>query len=377
MKLRCLFASLGLILFCGVSWGQLDMPWRYYYPEFNQEADKNLYFRLENNNFFDNNEYFGEYIEGYTMIGYTAHPSFIYYASPRVRIQAGVYLTKFSGIDEFEKVLPTFSIHTRLSDRLDLIMGRLRGDVHHRMLEPLFNPENQYTRPFENGIQFVYEAPCFRGDLWIDWEQFIKWGDTKPEKFTAGFSANYRLNKPGNDWELSIPAQVLVTHLGGQISDYEERMQSLANLATGLKLNYRVGDGFIRSLGLATYAATYHDLTNASGYDFTFGNAWYPVAEANYKYGTLMAGYWHATNFLAPKGSPLFQSASNYQPDYFSKTRELISAKLNFSKTLLKQLKLNAIVQLYYDLPAAQLEYSYGINLMFTPNFFISKINFE
>ncbi len=365
------------LMYCCISVAQIDQSWRYYYPEFKKEAGNNLYFRLENNNFVKNNEYFSDYIEGYTLMGYSAQPSLVYYAGSRLRIKAGVHLIQFSGMNEFTEVLPTFSIHTQLTDQLSLIMGGLKGDVHHKLIEPLFDPENQYTRPIENGFQFIFNSNKLWLDAWVDWEQFIFIGDNKPEKFTAGISTSYELTRPESDLQITVPGQMIATHLGGQISNYTERMQSLANLATGVKFNYTIGEGFIKDIGVATYLASYHDLTAQSGWDFTNGSAIYPVTEINYKYGTLMAGYWHAKNFIAPKGSSLFQSTSNYQTGYYNKHRDLITAKLNFTKTFMKQIKFSATIETYYDVPASQFDYSYGINLVFTPNFFISKIHFD
>jgi hypothetical protein len=355
----------------------VDQTWRYYYPEFKDRASNNLYFRLENNNFVKNNEYFGDYIEGYTFMGYTAQPSFVYYAGSRLRLKAGVHIIQLSGMDELTEVIPTFSIHTRLTDKLDLIMGGLKGDVHHRLIEPLFNPENQYNRPIENGFQFIYTSDKLWWDSWVDWEQFIYLGDTKPEKFTAGMSTEYRFTNTTSNFHISIPGQMIATHVGGQISNYSERMQTLANLATGVKLNYKIGDGFIKNVGLATYVATYHDLTGNSGWSFRSGRAIYPVAQVDYKYGTFMTGYWNAHNFLAPKGSSLFQSTSNYKPGYYTENRTLLNSKLSFAKTFMKQIKFSVMLETYFDIPAKQFEYAYGFNLLFTPNFYISKISFD
>jgi len=356
---------------------QVDQTWRYYYPEFKEDAGSHLYFRLENNNFVKNNEYFGDYIEGYTMMGYTIQPTLVYYAGTHLRLKAGAHAIQYSGMDNFTEILPTFSIHAQLTDKLDLIMGGLQGDVHHKLIEPLFNPENQYTRPIENGFQFLYNSKNLWLDAWVDWEQFIFLGDDKPEKFTAGISSELTFTNPNSYWNISVPIQMVATHLGGQISNYTEDMQSLANLATGLKLKHKIGDGFIQDIGLSTYLASYHDLTGKSGWDFSSGTAIYPVADVTYKYGVFMAGYWRAHNFLAPKGSPLFQSTSNYKNGYYSEYRDLVTAKLCFTKTFMKQIKFSAMVETYYDVPVKQLEYSYGINLVFTPNFFITKVNFD
>ncbi|MCU4163693.1 hypothetical protein [Carboxylicivirga caseinilyticus] len=374
---------LGIIFSCLLSSvAQVDQIWRYSYPEFGAGMNNNLYFRIENNNFVKNNEYFGDFTEGYTLMGYALQPSLMYYAGSQLRIKAGLHLVKYSGMEEFTEVVPTFSIHTKLSDNLDLIMGGLRGDVHHRLLEPLFNPENQYTRPIENGFQFIYDNDRLWLDWWIDWEQFIVIGDTKPEKFTAGISTEYNIRKDATDWQVSIPGQLIATHLGGQISNFEEPMQSLANMATGVKIRKEIGTGFIQRISLSTYGAWYMDLTEKSGLPFSKGQALYPVAEIGYKYGLLMLGYWHANNFVAPKGSHLFQSVSDYkvvnETSYFYEPkRDLLNAKLSFSKDFLQKIKFSVMVETYYDIPNAQFEYAYGMNLVFNPNFFLKKVHFD
>lgn len=365
------------LLFYNIGVAQLDNTEHYYYPEFKTEADNNLYFRLENNNFVKNNEYFSNHIEGYTLMGYTAQPSFVYYAGSRFRVKAGLQLIQYSGINNFTDVWPVFSAHTKLSDNLDLVLGALKGNVHHRLIEPIFNPENIYSRPVETGMQFLFQKEKLWVDIWVDWEQFIFLGDSIPEKFTAGLSSEFNMNKPESDWQISIPVQMIVTHTGGQISNYPEHMQSLANIVSGLKVKYHTGNGFIKNIGLATYIAGYKDLTEKSDWDFHNGSGIYPVTEVAGKNFTFMGGYWHAHNFIAPKGNYLFQSTSNFKQGYYTPYRDMITTKFRFSKTLMKKVKFSATFETYYDIPESQFDYSYGINIVFNPDFFISKIQFE
>lgn len=357
--------------------GQVNEVWRYYYPEFNNEAKDNLYFRLENNNFLKNNEYFGSYTQGYTMMGYALQPSFMYYAGSRLRLKAGVHLLQFSGVSQFTEVLPVFSVHAKLTDNLDLVMGGLQGDVHHKLIEPIFNSEHQYTRPIENGFQFLYNNDKLWLDTWVDWEQFIFLGDDKPEIFTAGISSEYTFTSSLSDFKVSTPFQFIGTHVGGQISDYSEEMQSLANIVTGVKVEQKLGNGFIQKIGASAYLAYYKDLTQASGWDFHSGSAIYPTVNVSYKYGEFMMGYWKAKNFIAPKGSNLFQSTSSHKEGFYQKERQLFNTKLSFTRTFLKQVKFSTTFESYYDVLNSQFDYSYGISLMFTPSFFISKIHFD
>jgi hypothetical protein len=372
-----LFTIFFFIITSSVCFSQINETWRYYYPEFCDSSSNKLFFRLENNNFFKNTEYVNGVEKGYTLLGYTMQPSLMYYAGDNLRLKVGVHLLQYSGMDKFSEVLPVFSIHARLSEKVDLIMGGLKGDVHHQLIEPIFNSEHQYGRPIENGIQLLYNSNHLELDAWIDWEQFITHNDTKPEKFTAGISSKFRFTQTTSDWDLHIPAQVIITHLGGEISTYEDRVQSLANLVTGLKGSKKLENGYIEKIGLSAYLATYKDITKKSPYDFNSGLGLYPTAEFYSKHGVFMLGYWNAKNFIAPKGSNIFQSVSSFDEEYYSKNRQLITSKINFTKLFLNQFKFSLTMETYYDLRTKVMDYAYGINMVFTPNFFITKIKID
>jgi hypothetical protein len=324
-----------------------------------------------------NNEYYNDYSLGYTYLGYAIQPSMMYYAGERLRLKAGLHLLQFAGMETFSEVLPVFSMHVKLSSHLDLIMGGLKGDVHHQLIEPIFNPEHQYTRPIENGLQLVFQNDRLWFDSWLDWEQFIALEENKPEKFTAGFSTKYQLSNAESDWDIQIPAQMVASHIGGQGGNFNEKQHSLANLVGGLQIHRQVGDGFIRKVGLSAYYAHYKDLDNENNWHFHSGSAWYPMLETSYKYGNLMLGYWQADNFLAPKGSPLFQSVSDYKDGYYQKERQLVTAKLSYSRTFVKQIRFSVMLESYYDVPASQFDYSYSMHLFFTPNFKVTTLKFQ
>ncbi|MGQ1784002.1 hypothetical protein [Saccharicrinis sp. GN24d3] len=375
--LKSFFLTIILIGASFTSRAQIDLSHRYTFAEFDTSATGKLYFRIENNNFVKNNEYFGEYTEGYTLPGYSIQPSLMYYAGKNVRLQVGAHLVKYSGIKDFSEFVPVVSAYVKLGKKWDMILGNIKGDVHHRLIEPLFNPEWQYLRPTETGVQFFHQSERLWLDTWIDWEQFIFHGDEIPEKFTGGISLDYKITQPEARFNLSIPFQMTAFHLGGQISDYLTESYSLINLLSGFKVSQQIDGAFIKKISLATYFCSYNDLTDARTFPFNKGGAIYPTGILTYKHGEIMAGYWNASNFFAPKGSALFYSVSDYKLDYYTKKRQIITAKFTYHKTLMKQVKFNAQVESYYDVEASALEYAYGISLVFTPNFFITKLDFE
>jgi hypothetical protein len=136
-----------------------------YYPEsFYQESkldsaqENSLLFRIENSNFLKNNEYFGDFIQGYTLIGYFINPKFVYYPAANAKIEVGAHLLKYSGIDEFSKVIPTLRFHFKASKSTDIVIGTLYGSANHETIEPLFRHEYFYTENIENGLQFLFDT---------------------------------------------------------------------------------------------------------------------------------------------------------------------------------------------------------------------------
>ena len=359
------------------SQAQIDESYRYTYADFDTTASNKLYFRLESNNFVKNNEYFGEYVQGYTVPGYTVQPSLMYYAGKNIRLKIGAHLLKYSGLMEFTEIVPVITAHAKLGKNWDMILGNIKGDVHHRLIEPLFNSEWQYYHAQETGVQFCHESKKLWFDSWLDWEQFIFDGDTVPEIFTAGVSLDYSIKPRDSRLNVSIPFQMTANHLGGQISDYKMESYSLINLVTGLKLSQLINGSFIRKLDFAAYVCTYNDLTDAKALPFSSGIALYPTATLTYKNGQIMAGYWNASDYYAPKGNALFFSVSDRYDDYYKQSRQIITTKFTYNKTLMKQVKFRVQADTYYDIDASELEYSYGISLVFTPNFYISKLDFD
>ena len=369
---------ISLLLFSPIALlAQISESYRYTYPTFKPNHSGNLYFRLENNNFVKNNEYFGEYSEGYTLPGYSIQPSLMYYAGENLRLKLGAHFVKYSGVDDFTDIVPVVSAHVRLGRNWNMVLGNIKGSVHHKLIEPIFNPERQYTKPTETGVQFYHDSPKLWLDAWIDWEQFIFKGDEIPEIFTGGVSLNYTVTAQEAKFNVSIPFQMTAVHLGGQISDYETESYSLINMVSGFKISQGINGRFFNKITLATYFCSYNDLTDALGLPFNKGTAVYPTGILEYKYGEIMLGYWNATNYYAPRGTALFFSVSDYNNQHYSKNRQMATSKFTYNKTLMKQVKFRAQAEAYFDIDASELEYSYAISLIFTPNFFITKLNFK
>ncbi len=364
-----------IFLFPASMASQSDMSGRYTYAQFDTAKQNDLIFRLETNVFFKNNEYFSDYTQGYTLPGFILRPEVVYYAGNRLKFTAGANLIQFFGDDHLFDVKPVVSAQLRASDKFFIILGALKGNLQHGLIEPVYDPDNQYFRPVENGLQFLFNSRRFSFDTWLDWEQFISWGDTVPERFTAGFTGNLAITGKDSKIEVGLPVQLLASHQSGQISDYNDDTYSMLNTVLGLKTGVNAGSGFIRRVWVDGYYLGFSQFSGSMDLGFESGYALYPLTGFDYKYGQFMVGYWYADNFYSLKGNQEFMSISDFKDDFYSRYRNMGTAKATFYKSFMDdQIKLNVCFNVYYDFPSSLFDYSYGVSLIYTPEFRIINL---
>jgi hypothetical protein len=319
--------------------------------------------------FAKNNEFFDTMIDGYTLFGYQLNPYLSYNISKNVRLDAGVYVQKDFGNDEYSDVKPTFSLKIR-QNNFNFIFGTLEGSIHHRLIEPLYDFERVLNNRLENGAQMIWmkEDNLFL-DVWIDWQKMIYTNSTEPERFTAGISFNKRLFTFGNV-HVDLPLQLVAAHQGGQIDTEDNEVITRLNLAGGLTLE-GTSTAFINGWGIKSY------VTNSST------NADVPVFDQNgvgffinpylkTKIGlTLMGSYWYGDRFLTIQGSPLYASANELYPDRLSSSRDFFMLRLLYDLKVTDGLTLTARAEPFYDSYAESIEYSFGLYLNFSERFFL------
>jgi hypothetical protein len=372
-KLTLLFS---LCLVSALSNAQFNNDFRFYYPEFESQRSNQLILHVSNFNFLKDNEYENPFTWGHTLIGYGIQPSLMYYANDRLRLRAGLFLQQYSGLDYYSKVRPILSAHLRMTPSLDIIMGALRGHLHHQIIEPLFDPERQYTRPVENGLQILINRPWLWTDMWVDWEQFIQEGDLFPEWFTVGMSAYPKLlDDSMQPWQIYIPFNALAVHRGGEVSDYPELVQTSMNFAAGLKIN-RKWEGMLKNTQVFGYAMNYRNLNDANSRGVNSGYAWYIGAGADTKQLSLMVGYFYGHDFVALRGGGIFQSVSPIRDDVYVPTRKLVTMKAGYNRIFLKEIKFSFLFEGYYDTDDSRLDFAPSVQLIFSPSFFITEAEF-
>ncbi len=362
-----MFAAPGVLISQSEFWYHIPAEEEY------KEAEKQLFLKLESSNFFHNNEHFGVIVEGYTLPGHIIQPSLLLNTSEKFSFEAGLNLRKFYGENEILKVRPVLTAGLRFNESLKLNLGSLRANVHHKMLDALYFKERQLLKPVENGLQLLIDRPNFSGDIWLNWEQFIRDGDDFPEIFTAGLSLCQSLTKTEANWKVKLPLQAVVVHEGGQISDFDTPTQSLLNFAGGLDVTRNL-NSLIKQIEWFGYYVGYKDLREVNHLQIYKGHGIYTGVSVKSKTLSLMLGYWNVDNFIAPRGNPLYQSVSVRYHDTYYSGRHLITTKAGWKYQSGKDVSFSFLFEAYYDIPHSHLDYGYGIYLIYTPRFFIAKL---
>ena len=87
-------------------------------------------------NFLKNNEYFNEITSGQNFFWYfELSPALVYYPDPKVRLEAGGFLWRDFGDDEFTRVAPVFRL-TYKKDCTSVTFGNVVGNLNHQLIEP-------------------------------------------------------------------------------------------------------------------------------------------------------------------------------------------------------------------------------------------------
>lgn len=285
-----------------------------------------LALRVDANQFFQDNEFFGLHAEGYTLPGFVLRPVAEWHVAPHVTLEAGAHWLHFWGARNYPSA-QSLDVWQRESDtatashvlpwvRAELewkreraawrvVMGNLRP---HKLPLPLYNPERLYAADPEAGVQVMMDTRHFSLDVWVDWREYIWQRSSRQERFTAGLGGVWRLES--EKWGVMVPLHVIGQHVGGQCLAEHKPVQNHFNGAIGLL-------GQLRSAGHELTGGCYamgYTQKNAPGIPFKRGWGFYPVI--SYELGLrsnvarLDAGYWHGHGFVPLLGSVLFSNVA-------------------------------------------------------------------
>jgi hypothetical protein len=322
--------------------------------------------------FTRNNEYFNKVADGYTLYGFQFAPFFSYYPSEHVRIDAGVYLQKDFGNENFNEILPILSVKFKLGP-FEQIIGNLDGSLNHQYIEPLYDIERVMIDRQETGMQtkFMNETTFF--DLWVSWETMIYKRDPNLEEVSGGIS--FYKDKWWGNHRLRIPFQFIAYHQGGQIDFNPEKILTLWNHSLGLSYDYFF-NGFIKKVHVDGYYAYYQNFTPSRRLAFDDGDGWYSNVSLTTRFNLeLMASYWVGNEFISIKGGQLYQSISSavHHEGHVEPKRELIILRLMHNLKVSDNVNWTARFEPFYDLQNTRWDYSWGFYLNYYPDFFVTK----
>ncbi|MGN8058429.1 hypothetical protein ACTJKN_19255 [Pedobacter sp. 22163] len=355
--------------------------------QFNQSAFENrirpdssltneVHFNFYNLNYVRNYEYTNDFHDGYTLYGTQLQPQIVYYAHPNLAITAGAFIRKDFGRNGISDAKPLFSVkyHKR---NLTLIFGSLEGNIQHKYIEPLYDFERTITTPIEYGTQLLVERKKFTLDAWIAWQKMIYKGDPAKEEIIGGLSTESFLIK-NDDWKLSIPAQFLAFHQGGQIDVLKEiPITTMFNGATGIKLHKDVNSN-IKQVYTDNYIAVYKDFSPDKRRAYQGGFGLWLNAGVESKWGSLVASYWKGNNFISIKGMPLYESVSDnlYSPGLRQSSRNIVSLRYAYQKELIPHLYLDVRFEPHIDLDHTdkQLQFNHSFFLTYKQDFKLFKV---
>ena len=208
--------------------------------------------------FFQNNEFSSRLQKGYTLPGAWLQPKLTYSPLRQLHIEAGAHLMLYDGANRYPNyayhdiarwkgnqhthgihALPYFRAQADFR-RLTLVLGNLYGAQHHRLVLPLFNPEQNLSTDPEMGFQLLLDRPHVHLDTWINWQSYIFELDSHQEAFTVGVNSTLRWNRDQSaplQWE--TPVQVILQHRGGEQDTTSMGVQTVCNASVGLRMTWR------------------------------------------------------------------------------------------------------------------------------------------
>jgi hypothetical protein len=325
---------------------------------------------IETKSFFKNNEYFNPIEEGYSLLGLYAEPKIYFQPYDNFRLSAGGCFLKYSGREEFTLTELLFRVQYQPVKWFQVIMGNIYGANHHKLYEPLYQWEKAFSKPVENGLQFLFNTSFMDADVWLNWEKFIFHGDAFQEELTVGIRSDFLIPPFSGNTKLVIPLQVIFQHHGGQINAGNDTIETIANWGTGLHLMHRTQHNFFKRFDLELLYFGYSDLSPTKRQFFFNGYNLYPKGKLYLGNFIIDAGYFYGNKFAAPMGEGLFHSINIPYSGESRKNVKLITTKLIFSKIIHPGIVLGAYAETYSDLKANNTDYDYGMHILFNMDLF-------
>ncbi len=319
--------------------------------------------QLLNNNFVKNNEYFGSFTEGITYIGSVLQPELTYAFSRKTSLTFGWYARYFYGLEKTNKSLPVIRFDYNFMKGGKVLFGQLSGQLNHRLIEPIYSSDNYFEKNPENGIQLLIDKFGAQADIWMDWEHYLMPGDSLQEQITGGANIGYDF-KGIHQFVFSVKLQALMHHHGGQVDISDAPLQTRANIAPGISVEYIPESKVVTEATISSWLVKALDLSPNPTLPYTRGQGVYTTATVENNWIMLMAGLWHGNRYFSPMGDYLFQSVSEVYPNYTQVNRNLLNLKFLFNHKIAPGVKAGIRFESYHDLDNHRMDFCYGLNIL-------------
>jgi hypothetical protein len=342
------------------------------YPNSEQEGE--LWLKFRNYNFLRNNEYFNPIVSGETLLGSQLSSSLMYQPLPNVQIEAGIFLSRDFGGEDFSQISPLFRL-TYQKDSTKIIFGNLQANYTHRLIEPMYGFERGITRRLEQGLQFIRHRPKWYSELWIDWQEGVPSSKDSPEIFWVGFVNEWTLVKK-NNFSLSLPLQATIRHTGGQDLVVPILLGNELNASLGLKIHQDFSqDSFVKKLYAEVYTVFSSEQYSGPSEISRSGQGFYPNIGLNTRWFNFLGSFWQGNEFNSTQGGDLYKSFSQRGDGIFQAKRDLLFLRFFKDWVIQRDLSLSLRAEPYYDIQNELWEFNAGFYITYRPAFRLGNIS--
>ncbi|TGE27061.1 hypothetical protein [Hymenobacter metallicola] len=357
------------------SWAQLNNRAFYRPIEIKPEYDQQLWLDVQGLLFNKDNEYFNKIDEGRTYYGTQLAPRLVYFPSPKLRLEAGVFLQRDYGTERLRLVRPLFTaIYQHGPHRL--LLGNIQGHLQHGYIEPLFDFERVMTRPLEEGTQYQLTTRRLKLDAWVDWQrQQYAYSDYQ-EEVAGGLALEATVLEDSLGWRVGVPFQFTGFHRGGQIDTVAKPLQTYFNLASGLRVRKKLASELVQAVYMESYLTQFIDYSFTQELPYEKGYGLYLNAGVDTRLSNLQVGYWKSNGFYSPLGGRLYRSTSSTvsDPNYTERQRELLILRVLRDYRLTDNFVLSTRFEPLYDFGNKSIDFSFALYLNFNRSFVLTTL---
>lgn len=329
------------------------------------ELHNSLLFKIDNVNYFVNNEYFNDIQTGYTFPGTWVRPSLLWQINDDISVSGGLFLQKQFGTDTLAAKRMSISAVWNISNELIFSIGDYDAVNRYYLPTQLIDAETYFISPFDQGIILEWMPNRLKSSVWVSWERYINAGDPFREEIFGGASGEYTLLHK-SVLSLTIPFGFTAYHKGGQIDASELDKQNIFNYYSGLK----------GSFGRFGLEASYFGFSNnvdkpETAYDK--GKAMETAISYRPDRWSFRAAYWYADKFYSPVGKSIYQSVSSVSSDNNMAARRLLNGELDYKIAINEVAYFAFNTGLFYDIETTTLDYGLSFSLILSPSVALFK----